>query len=75
MLFPADGGDGPVVVAVTRAGLAALDRKDRSEISAEQALALFAAHGDLIARIALDAHRRSPAAGITIDYPDIERAL
>lgn len=73
--LPAQGAQGAVTISVTRAGLAALVAKDRSEVSADAALSLLQAHSEVVGRAAQTSYDQEPRTVIIIDYADIERAL
>ncbi|KRB90291.1 MULTISPECIES: hypothetical protein [unclassified Sphingomonas] len=71
--IPAHGPAGSLSIFVTRAALAAVVGKDRSEISAETARSILEDHQAAIGRVAQRQHARAPrSATLNIDYAEIE---
>lgn len=70
---PARGPAGGLSIFVTRAALAAVVGKDRSEISAETARSILEDHQTVVARAAQRQYARVPgSATLNIDYAEIE---
>lgn len=73
MSVPARGPAGELSIFLTRAALAAVVGKDRSEISAQAARAILETHSGAIAAVVLREQARLPRSALSIDYREIER--
>ncbi|MFC0306708.1 hypothetical protein [Rhizorhabdus histidinilytica] len=64
--------EGPLIALITRAGLAALVGRDRCELSAGMAWALFERFSARIMELIDREYAARPASSIRIDYAEVE---